>query len=112
MKELRQLTETLRSLDENGEFSLLFYGTPQNRFRTVQGLLNDIIAQTARAHNLTMDTAQHLLDTASTKLMSQFWEHTWTAHDVHFHKNFKEFCNCPFTCLTEIADCIERVANS
>lgn len=42
-------------------------------------------------------------------LDERFYANTWPLHDVHFHKNFEEYVYCPYTCLNEISECLEKI---
>lgn len=110
MRELSLLAEALRLLDESPEFTMEFWARPHKHSAVVLGQLMHEVERTARAQNLTISSLQNRFDQAHSRLMSEFWPHTWAAHEVHFHKSFEEFCNCPFTCLTEIADCVESIS--
>jgi hypothetical protein len=34
--------------------------------------------------------------------------HCYPAHETHFHTSFYFYVICPYTCLEEIADCIDK----
>ena len=110
MKEIAMLAEALRLLDANPEFTMAFFERPSNHYRVVMGMLMEQISLTARTRDLRDSEAQSIMNNTSSRLMSEFWPCAWPLHDVHFHKSFEEFCNCPFTCLTEIADCVEKIS--
>jgi hypothetical protein len=110
MREIARLAEALRLLDANPEFTMAFYERPSNHYRVVMGMLIEQISLTARTRDMQDSEAQSLMNKATSRLMSEFWDKTWPNHDVHFHKSFKEYCNCPFTCLTEICDCVEKIS--
>jgi len=42
------------------------------------------------------------LDTRYDKLM-------WPLHDIHFHTDFGQFVNCPYTTASEISEVIEKI---
>lgn len=110
MRELIMLAQTLRSMDDDPVSSMHFWSAPTGRDRIVMGLLMDAAALQARTQNKTMDALHATFEQAASRLMSEFWPHTWPSHDCHFHKSFAEFVTCPFTCLTELADCVEKIA--
>jgi len=109
MIELTLLAQELRRSDEDAAFVLYMYDHPELRSRFIKDALYMRISHSPAAQLLTMAELQNVYDRALSQLMANFWEHTYPAHDCHFHKSFEEFCNCPFTCLTEIADCVEAI---
>jgi len=33
----------------------------------------------------------------------------WRLHDTHFHVDLKEYIQCPFTCMPEISEMLEKI---
>lgn len=110
MKELEELAHTLKALDSQGEFSLIFYHNPERHYQTVTDMLHITVASQHTASEMTQAQLQNRYDQALSRLMSEFWPHMYAAHEVHFHTSFDKYCNCPFTCLTELVDCVAKVA--
>lgn len=110
MRELITLSQVLKNMDDDPVACMHFWESPTGRDRVVLNLLMDAASIHARHQNKTMDALHASFEQAASRLMSEFWAHTWPTHDCHFHKSFNEFVNCPFTCLTELADCVEKIA--
>ncbi len=110
MKELLRLADSLRKLDEIPEVTMRFWALPSTHHNIIEDLLQDEIRRTGRERNLEYDRMTNLYDQANSHLMANFWAFAWPNHDYHFHKSFAEYANCPYTCLTELADCVENIA--
>lgn len=106
MKELILTISDLRHLDQSVDVIMKFLAQPNQHFDVVNNSLHQAIAQ------LNSDKSLHELYNQYNKLMTilndKWWDHCYPLHESHFHKSFKDYCNCPFTCITEIADCIEK----
>jgi len=111
MRELELCVHLLRDMDQ-GEFTLLFFAHPEHHHETVSQVLMDSVLRTYMSAGLQQEQLQNRFDQAASRLTSEFFAHTWPTHDCHFHKSFKEYCNCPFTCLTELVDCIDKIART
>lgn len=111
MRELKLLTELLRHMDTDAQASLDIYNHPKARAHIIHGLLQESVSKSSNG-STTMDALTNKYDQANSRLMGEFWGNMYPAHDCHFHKSFTEYISCPFTCLTEIADCVERIANN
>jgi hypothetical protein len=35
----------------------------------------------------------------------------WRLHDTHFHPAFDDYVKCPFTCLAELSEMVERICS-
>ncbi len=86
MRELLALSTKLREMDINPVSSMRFWNDTKRAGNVYAILLECMMHQTRASYESSEQ------------------------HETHFHKNFAEFCNCPFTCLTELADCVERIA--
>ncbi len=109
MRELLALSTKLREMDINPVSSMRFWNDTKRAGNVYAILLECMMHQTRASYESSEQLHTHFHQVLD-MLDGNFWHHTWTAHETHFHKNFAEFCNCPFTCLTELADCVERIA--
>lgn len=115
MRELLLLTASLRRYDADPEFVMKFWAIQQTGAAPAFSLVSQELHSAVNQRMLDNGDArvsdiQNKYDQAFSRLCSEFWGHMYPQHDSHFHKSFEEFCNCPFTCLTEIADCVEHIA--
>lgn len=109
MRELIRLSEELRRLDVNPISSMQFWESVK-RDTSVFAILHGITLEQTRAGYESAEQLYYRFDALISRLNQDFWTQTWPVHDCHFHKSFAEFVNCPFTCLTELADCVEKIA--
>jgi hypothetical protein len=113
MREIQQAVERLRRLDDDYKFIMLFLAKPHEHFNFIDLTIKQEISRqmTPESPNFETqyDAMQHRYDQIMNKIADQWWGKIYPAHETHFHKDFKSFCNCPTTCLTEILDCLDKI---
>jgi hypothetical protein len=114
MREIQQAVERLRRLDDDYNFIMLFLNKPSEHFHFIdltikQEISKQFSPESPNFETTGFDMMNHRYDAIMNKINDQWWGKIYPAHETHFHKNFKDFCNCPTTCLTEILDCLDKI---
>jgi hypothetical protein len=109
MKELIDATEQMRVLDTNVEFIMNFLKQPDKHFLIVEKFINDSIVKFFNPSQTFVQLTERRNQVMGL-LNDKWWHNTYPVHDQHFHNSFESFCNCPFTCMTEIIDCLDKIA--
>lgn len=109
MLELKLTIESLEALDNDANFIMIFLSQPEKHFHVVETTLKGTISKLFDT-NKPMSELYQKYDSVVNLLNDKWWDHPYALHDHHFHKSFESFCNCPFTCLTEIIDVMNKVA--
>lgn len=118
---LKLLAETIEEFDKNPLQSMQFLtnATPTTtvinkppddiRWR----LLCDILFKFG--YHITsgnQEMAQEFLDNTLKNISEKYQNNQqfcWRAHEHHFHKDFKEYVNCPQTCLCELGEYLTKL---
>lgn len=108
MLELLNVVKTLEAMDTDVDTIMKFLATPETHFTLFDNMLKHEISRLHDA-NKPISVMVDKYDQYMNMLHDKWWGNTYPVHDSHFHKNFKEFCNCPFTCITEVVDCVNKV---
>lgn len=108
MMELRLVIEHLRKMDEDYRVVALFLARPDTHFSLVESTIKDKITATFDTKK-SINALSARYDEVMNRINDQWWNNTYAVHDIHFHKDFKSYCNCQFTCLTEIIDCLDKI---
>lgn len=114
--ELDLIVQQLRIADDDPVFSMGIYEHPKDRFPFLQHITSKVIVSSVNmmlATNASLDAEQMYVsrhNQVMSLLNDNFWSNMYPAHDSHFHRSLEQYLNCPFTCLTEIVDCIEKIA--
>src|SRR3974377_1485707 len=95
----------LEDTDSIGEKSLFFYNNPVARQQFLHAAIAFSVQQTGNILE-SQQKKQEILEWID----KRFQEYTWPAHETHFHTNFMQHCDCPFTCLKEIDSIIEKLS--
>ena len=103
---LETLIQGILHLDEDPKLSLHFYYNPDKKREMFYNLLHHAIEHVDRTQDLGHHAA---LIQRITKWMDHRYDlYMWPCHEVHFHVTFDQYLACPFTCLDEIATCIQK----
>lgn len=109
MKELELLLKNLKDLDsQSPEFCIQFY----NKHYMHSALITDILRSSVRQlfpNSKSIEDLYSRYDMVYNRMVDLHWDNQYQCHDVHFHKTFEEWLNCPFTCLQEILDFLEKI---
>lgn len=106
MKELTLIVNDLRHLDSSYEVIMKFLNNPEHHFSVINTSIQQAIAQLHgdKSYNELIEYYDRVINV----LNDRWWDNAYPLHDSHFHRSFKDYCNCPFTSLTEITDCVEK----
>jgi hypothetical protein len=108
MRELYHTIEALKALDGNYDVIMRFLAKPEEHFALIDLTLKHHISKHIDPElPITVMTLRY--DQAMNLLHDHWWGNTYPLHDVHFHKSFEDYVNCPFTCLTEVIDCMDKI---
>jgi hypothetical protein len=102
------LRDTLHSLDQNVQATLDFFKRPEIKMQHVREIL-----KTSAHYKDCIEDEQSCITKTNEILEfinSKNWHHhCWQLHDCHFHINFETFVACPFTCLSEIEEVLNKI---
>lgn len=107
---LEMIHHIIEDTDAVGEKSLFFYNNPAARQKFITEILQFSVFKIQDTENPI--EIQQKASEILTWLDKNFQEYAWPAHEVHFHTNFMQHCGCPFTCLNEISNIIEKLMNN
>jgi hypothetical protein len=110
VKELFSTIQELRRLDEDYKIIMQFLERPDKHFDLINMVLREQITKYFDTQKSFNDLTNKY-DAVLNMIHDNWWGNVYPVHDVHFHKSFESFCNCPFTCITEVTDCLEKIAN-
>jgi len=107
MKELFLTIDALKALDSNYEVIMNFLSRPDKHWElidiTLRHHINKLGSNATRAELITK------YEQSLNLLYDQWWGNTYPLHDVHFHRNFVDYVNCPYSSLTEVIDCMNKI---
>jgi hypothetical protein len=98
--------DALTSVDNDPAKSMHFWNNPSDKIK----LFGDILMHSVvgQDHLQGFEAEQRAREII--KWIDQHYDaQAWPLHDVHFHTNFEQYINCPFTCLNEITSNIEKM---
>lgn len=102
------LRDALHSLDLNPTMSLQFWSKPELKLLSIQDILRFSIHHQDRI--MESEDCDAKARTILEGLDGKNWHNcTWRLHDCHFHTNFREYVNCPQTCISEIEECLDKI---
>lgn len=109
MKEIELLLKELKNLEtQSAEFSLVFYNKPHMRCMLFSDILHSSVARLFPSAQ-SIDDLYRRYDLTYNRLVDRHWDNQYQCHDVHFHKTFEDWLSCPFTCLQEVIDFLEKI---
>jgi len=104
---LQALREALEHFDNDPTNSLFFYNNPRARTEMMKSVLWATIIHGEGINDPV------LIDLRFSEIVGfldrNFQAFAWPAHEVHFHTNFMQHSECPFTCLNEISTILEKL---
>lgn len=121
-QQLHFLRDCLEELDNNPHETMKYYTfncrntnnsnipTSDCRWLLIQELLHK--AQHIYENNNDCGTVDfHVTDLFSRiEILYQTTQHLcWTSHSHHFHPSFRDYINCPVTCITEICEYLKKI---
>lgn len=109
MKEIEMLLKNLKELDSQSvDFCMAFYHKPHMHSMLITDILRSSVAQIFPQAK-SIEDLHSRMDLVYHRLVDSHWDNQYQCHDVHFHKSFEEWLNCPFTCLQEVLDFLEKI---
>lgn len=108
MLELLNVLQVLKAMDNDVNQIMIFLKQPERHFDLFNTMLQNEISSHHQPHEPVARLMQKY-DGYMNLIHDNWWGNVYPVHDPHFHKNFKEFCNCPFTSLTEVVDCLDKI---
>jgi uncharacterized protein Usg len=112
---IKFLKEIFTNFDDDPKISNSFWLHPEHKYLRMMDVLFHSVT---KFDNL--DINNPFLQEEVTTITNQIYyelndfytnnqQYCWRLHDVHFHPDFAGYVNCPFTCLAEITEFLDKI---
>lgn len=121
-QQIKLLRDILDKINNDASTSMQYYTGPCLTKTPMTGpvynvkwlLIEDILHKTQHGIERSDDCSvvdKHVEDIFNNlnHIYTRTQQHCWPSHAHHFHTSFREYVNCPITCLPEISEYLDKI---